>query len=56
MKLDKAIFTKVVSLADLGAYDNDWWALKHYLKDLDLVVKPGDSSQGTLVENNCDQK
>lgn len=51
MKLDKVILDKIMNLADGGSYDFDWFALKQYLENLDLVIKLGDSSQSTLVEN-----
>lgn len=42
MKLDKSVIEKIIDLAVLDELD--------YLYKLDLIVKPGDSSQSVLVE------
>jgi len=66
VKLDKSIIDKLTevpaqTLRDCyrDSIDKDaseylafvYWELLSKLKELDLIVKPGDSSQSTLVEN-----
>lgn len=55
MKLDESVINKILTEACWKEYDDNWDehqnTLREYLEILDLVIKPGDSSQGTLVEN-----
>lgn len=54
MKLDKKVIHKILNQAyppDL-VYIDDYDELKEVLENMDLVVKPGDSSQSVLTLND----
>ena len=55
MKLDESIIDKIEKIVydSLDAYEPVLYeqVFRNRLRSLDLVIKPGDSSQGTLVEN-----
>jgi hypothetical protein len=48
MKLDETVITQIMGTLGLEGIH----ALYRYLYNLDLTIKPADSSQSTLVENN----
>jgi len=51
MKLDESVIQNIMQTVGIR-YDASWSEyIKQHLRSLDLVVKPGDSSQSTLVEN-----
>ena len=51
MKLDETVIDKILN--DIGIVRDPSWVtyIRQNLYSLDLIIKPGDSSQGTLVEN-----
>lgn len=56
MKLDQSVVGQIKKLIAAAptrslAVNLEFKDLFKYLENLDLVIKPGDSSQGTLVEN-----
>lgn len=52
MKLDDSVVSKIVNGCP-WLWKNKRQMFEDFLKSLDLVIKQGDSSQATLVENNA---
>lgn len=57
MKLDKSVIRAIESIAwECTDRAGDPDQLEEFLKNLDLVFKPGDASQSVLVENKAKPK
>lgn len=60
MKLDENMIEKIVDEVSVYDFERSYIGarqqIRKFLSNLDLVIKSGDSSQGTLVENNPNQK
>lgn len=54
MKLDESAIKDIMRTA-IRVYKDEMSSVEfwEYLHELDLVFKPGDSSQSVLVENKC---